>query len=66
MREIFAGNGLFRCRLAKMCTARAALVMTTLLGATAVHAQESVGGEANLKLPDLSQVTFLASTGTSC
>ena len=28
---------------AKMCTASAALVMTTLLGATAVHAQESVG-----------------------
>ncbi len=63
MREIFAGNGLFRCRLAKMCTARAALVMTTLLGATAVHAQESVGGEANLKLPDLSQVTFFGIDG---
>ncbi len=63
MREIFAGNGLFRCRLARMCTASAALVMTTLLGATAVHAQESVGGEANLKLPDLSQVTFFGIDG---
>jgi K(+)-stimulated pyrophosphate-energized sodium pump len=37
--------------------------MTTLLGATAVHAQESVGGEANLKLPDLSQVTFFGIDG---
>jgi K(+)-stimulated pyrophosphate-energized sodium pump len=39
-----------------------AFVLTLLIGCTAALAQtggESVGGEASLKLPDLSQVTFL-------
>ena len=39
-----------------------AFVLTFLIGCTAALAQtggESVGGEASLKLPDLSQVTFL-------
>ena len=39
-----------------------AVVLTFLIGCTAALAQtggESVGGEASLKLPDLSQVTFL-------
>ena len=41
-----------------------AFVLTFLIGCTAALAQtsgESVGGEASLKLPDLSQVTFLGS-----
>src|SRR5258708_38257932 len=43
------------CRLAKFGAAAAVL---TLLGAASTFADEA-GGEANLKLPDLSQVTFL-------
>ncbi|MGD0964613.1 MAG: sodium-translocating pyrophosphatase [Candidatus Acidiferrales bacterium] len=63
MQERFAGNGWLRCRLWKTCTASAALLWTTLLGAATVRAQDSVGGEANLKLPDLSQVQFLGVDG---
>ncbi|MFZ3330653.1 MAG: sodium-translocating pyrophosphatase [Candidatus Acidiferrales bacterium] len=51
------------CRAA--CTA-AAIVPAIFLCAIATHAQtppESVGGEANLKLPDLSSVTFLGIDG---
>ncbi len=43
-------------------TTTSAFVLTFLIGCTAALAQtggESVGGEASLKLPDLSQVTFL-------
>jgi K(+)-stimulated pyrophosphate-energized sodium pump len=37
-----------------------ATILAFLTGASAAHAQgETAGGEANLKLPDLSQVTFL-------
>jgi K(+)-stimulated pyrophosphate-energized sodium pump len=43
------------CRFAKFGAAAAAL---TLMGAASALAEEA-GGEANLKLPDLSQVTFL-------
>jgi K(+)-stimulated pyrophosphate-energized sodium pump len=40
-----------------------AALLSTLMGvATQARAQESAGGEANLKLPDLSQVNFLNST----
>ena len=44
----------------------AAAVIVTLLGAAAAQAQapgEAPGGEANLKLPDLSQVNFLGMDG---
>jgi K(+)-stimulated pyrophosphate-energized sodium pump len=44
----------------------AAAAMAMLFGAVAVHAQapgEAPGGEANLKLPDLSQVNFLGIDG---
>jgi K(+)-stimulated pyrophosphate-energized sodium pump len=44
----------------------AAVVTAIVLCAAGTHAQpapESVGGEANLKLPDLSQVTFLGIDG---
>jgi K(+)-stimulated pyrophosphate-energized sodium pump len=45
-------------RLARIFAAGAALV-TVLMSAGAAMAQESAGGEANLKLPDLSQVQFV-------
>ncbi len=48
-----------RCRFAKFGSAAAVL---TLLGAASAVADEA-GGEANLKLPDLSQVTFLGIDG---
>jgi K(+)-stimulated pyrophosphate-energized sodium pump len=47
------------CRFAKFSAAAAIL---TLLGAACAFADEA-GGEANLKLPDLSQVTFLGIDG---
>src|SRR5713101_3128505 len=47
------------CRITKFGAAAAVL---SLLGATSSLAQEA-GGEANLKLPDLSQVTFLGIDG---
>src|SRR6266700_2876396 len=46
-------------RFTKFCVAAAAL---TLLGAASALADEA-GGEASLKLPDLSQVTFLGIDG---
>ena len=45
-------------RLAKIFAAGTALVLL-LMSAGAAMADESTGGEANLKLPDLSQVRFL-------
>ena len=33
-----------------------------LTGSSAIFAQEHAGGEANLKLPDLSQATFMGGT----
>ena len=45
-------------RLAKIFAAGAALVLL-LMSAGAAMADESTGGEANLKLPELSQVRFL-------
>jgi K(+)-stimulated pyrophosphate-energized sodium pump len=47
----------------KAIAASAAMVMATLLGAASAQAQESAGGEANLKLPDLSTVQFLGMDG---
>ena len=59
MRNWFASVAFQGCRFAKML-ALAALT----LSASAVFAQEEqVGGEANLKLPDLSSVTFLGVDG---
>jgi K(+)-stimulated pyrophosphate-energized sodium pump len=49
-------------RLAKFFAAGAAMVVA-LMSAGAARAQESAGGEANLKLPDLSQVNFLGVDG---
>jgi len=49
-------------RLAKFFAAGAATVVA-LMSAGVARAQESAGGEANLKLPDLSQVNFLGVDG---
>src|SRR6202522_3316326 len=63
MRALVSGDGLnvFRAVLKS-----AAAVIVTLLGAASAQAQapgEAPGGEANLKLPDLSQVNFLGMDG---
>ena len=60
MRNWLAGTGSLRSRFAK---AGAAGALLTLLGAARTWAQENPGGEASLKLPDLSQVTFLGTDG---
>src|SRR5580693_7535549 len=60
MRTWLAGVGPLRSRFAKAGVAGALL---TLLSAVSASAQETVGGEAGLKLPDLSQVTFLGMDG---
>jgi K(+)-stimulated pyrophosphate-energized sodium pump len=49
-------------RLAKFFAAGAAMLVA-LMSAGVARAQESTGGEANLKLPDLSQVNFLGVDG---
>jgi K(+)-stimulated pyrophosphate-energized sodium pump len=49
-------------RMARFFAAGAALAIA-LLSAGVARAQESTGGEANLKLPDLSQVNFLGVDG---
>ncbi len=55
------GEGRPVSRMARMFAAIAALVFTLASAGTA-KAAEGTGGEANLKLPDLSQVKFLSST----
>ena len=60
MRTWLAGFGSLRSRFAK---AGAAGALLTLLSAASASAQENPGGEAGLKLPDLSQVTFLGIDG---
>src|SRR6202047_729765 len=55
-----AGCCSLRSRFAK---AGAASALLTLLSAAAASAQENPGGEAGLKVPDLSQVTFLGIDG---
>jgi K(+)-stimulated pyrophosphate-energized sodium pump len=60
MRTWLTGPGPLRSRFAKIGAIGAAL---TLLSATATMAQETAGGEASLKVPDLSQVTFLGMDG---
>jgi len=60
MSNWFTGDGWLRSRIAKLGGAAAVL---TLLSAGAAMAQENAGGEASLKLPDLSQVMFLGIDG---
>jgi K(+)-stimulated pyrophosphate-energized sodium pump len=72
MRSGLVGAGLAGTRWVGACLRRcgrtfaagAALLLTLMAAATqAGAAQESTGGEANLKLPDLSQVPFLGVHG---
>jgi len=58
-RPVFAG--LLRRSVTKVLAAGSAMIFA-LMGAGAAHA-EGAGGEANLKLPDLSQVQFLGVDG---
>jgi K(+)-stimulated pyrophosphate-energized sodium pump len=60
MRTRLAGFGPLRSRFAK---AGAIGALLTLLNAASARAQENPSGEASLKLPDLSQVTFLGMDG---
>src|ERR1700687_775624 len=55
-----AGLGSLRSRFVK---AGALGALLTLLSAAAASAQENPGGEAGLKVPDLSQVAFLGVDG---
>src|SRR5919109_2727536 len=54
----FASKG---CRIAK--TLVCAIAMTALTAAAFAQSSSEAGGEANLKLPDLSQVNFLGMDG---
>ena len=60
MRTWLAGVGSLGSRFAKAVAASALL---SLLSAVGASAQENPGGEAALKLPDLSQVSFLGTDG---
>src|ERR1700692_379808 len=60
MRTWLAGLGSLRSRFTK---AGALGALLTLLSAASASAQENPGGEAGLKGPDLSQVTFLGVDG---
>src|ERR1700676_140088 len=50
-------------RIAKKCAASAGLMMLSAAAAMAQQAPGTEGGEANLKLPDLSSVNFLGIDG---
>jgi len=60
MCDWLTGGRSLRGRFAK---AGAAAMLLTLSSAAGTAAQENAGGEAGLKLPDLSQVTFLGMDG---
>jgi K(+)-stimulated pyrophosphate-energized sodium pump len=51
------------CRIAKFGAAAATLSTLTAVQSFAAQAKEEAGGEANLKLPDLSSVSFLGIDG---
>ena len=67
MRKWLAGISSLRDRftLRRFAQIGTASTVVTLLSAAAAHAQSTpeAGGEANLKLPDLSQVNFLGVDG---
>jgi K(+)-stimulated pyrophosphate-energized sodium pump len=50
-------------RIVKACAAGVALALMAALAPCAQAAPQSAGGEANLRLPDLSQVSFLGMDG---
>src|SRR5258708_3501730 len=57
-----SGDSLRIGQRAKTLAASTALMLMSAAAANAQDAGQSAGGEANLKLPDLSQVTFLGGT----
>ena len=59
MRDWFASVAFRPCRLVKML----AIAALTLSASAALAQDEQVGGEANLRLPDLSSVSFLGVDG---
>ncbi len=64
MHTVRAAAGLLRGQGKRIVAACAAIFTMTLLNVGAAHAQSSAaGGEANLRLPDLSQVNFLGVNG---
>ena len=63
MRDWLKGGARYRCRFAKWGAACAALTLLSSAAAMAQSAPEAGGGEANLTLPDLSQVRFLGTDG---
>jgi K(+)-stimulated pyrophosphate-energized sodium pump len=63
MRTWLASTASRGCRLAKTMVATLAVLTLGASAALAQPASEAVGGEANLKLPDLSTVSFLGLDG---
>jgi K(+)-stimulated pyrophosphate-energized sodium pump len=63
MRTWLAGDGSLLSRFAKVGAVSAALTLLSATAALAQSAADSAGGEANLKLPDLSQVRFVGTDG---
>ena len=63
MRTWLAGDGSLRSRFVKVGAVSAALTFLSATAALAQSAADAAGGEANLKLPDLSQVRFLGTDG---
>jgi len=61
--KLLANTFSFARRGAKVLAALSALVFASAAAAMAQGAPETAGGEANLKLPDLSQVNFLGTDG---
>ncbi|HYL14900.1 MAG TPA: sodium-translocating pyrophosphatase [Terriglobales bacterium] len=63
MRTWLATTASLGCRFAKASAALASLVVLNAVAAAAQPSSESVGGEASLKVPDLSSVQFLGVSG---
>src|ERR1700722_16586786 len=59
MRTEITGNALRMGRCVRAFATSSAIALVTAAAATAQDAGQSTGGEAALKLPDLSQVSFL-------
>jgi len=65
MRTFAAALASLGCRSAKAFATFSTLVLLTASGALAQPAEEAAGGEASLKLPSLSTVSFLGMNGHS-
>jgi K(+)-stimulated pyrophosphate-energized sodium pump len=63
MRAWFATADHLGRRLTQACAASTVLLLASAASSLAAPAQEAAGGEANLRLPDLSQVQFLGLNG---